>query len=104
MARTHIVIDATGTITTVPYTPQEEADADAQKAADDLAQAPMIAQQQKVSAIRINARRQALLNAIITEDDVALIADINARYPSLPANAIKAIVDIFLLISPIIRS
>lgn len=43
MSRNHIVTDLqTGQQTTVPYTAQEEADADAAKTADDAAQAPLI--------------------------------------------------------------
>ncbi len=51
MTRTHTVVDlATGQQTEVPYTPQEEIDADAAKAAYDLAQAPIITAQQRAAA------------------------------------------------------
>lgn len=105
MARTHIVVDLkTGQQSVVPYTTEEEAQADLDKAADDAAQAPLIIQQQRIAAVKLNARRQALVTAIQNNDDVGLIAAAQARYPSLTGDAAKFAVDVLLLIAGQIRS
>lgn len=105
MARTHIVVDVTtGQLTSVPYTAAEEAQADIDKAADDAVQAPLILQQQRTNAVKLNARRQALVAAIQNNDDAGLIAAAQARYPSLSGDAAKFAVDVLLLIAGQIRS
>lgn len=100
MARNHIVTDVTtGLTTVVPYTAQEEIDADAAKAADDLAQAPIIAEQVRRAALKGNARAVVLINALTTKDDVALNAAVTARYPGLTGDALKAVQDIALVLA-----
>lgn len=100
MARTHIIVDlTTGLQTSVPYTPQEEADADAAQAADQAAQAPIIADQQRRAAIRLNARTTAIIAALTTSNDTQLIAAVAARYPSLTGDGLKAVTDIALALA-----
>lgn len=78
-------------------TPPTQADVDA-------FYAPGIAQQARISAVRLNARRQALITAIQNNDDVGLIAAAQARYPSLTGDAAKFAADVILLIAGQIRS
>lgn len=73
MARNHIVTDvSTGLQTVVPYTPQEEADADTQKAADDLAQAPIIAETQRKAGLSADANVLALLTQAKTASNAQI--------------------------------
>lgn len=105
MTRFRRVLDLTkGTISDVPYTLQEEADADAAKAADDLDQAPVLLQQQRTAAVRANARRQMLVTAIQNNDDAGLITAMQARYPGLTGDAAKFAVDVTLLVAGVIRN
>jgi len=65
MSRNHIVIDiVTGQQTVVPYTPQEEAQADLDKAADDLAQAPIIAASQRKADFKADPNYQTMLTQL----------------------------------------
>lgn len=104
MARNRIVIDvATGSQTVVPYTAQEEADAGAIKAADDLARAPIIADQVRVAAVKANARRIALVTAIQGSDDAGVISYVNTKVTDL-ASAKVLLTDLALLVAGVIRS
>lgn len=78
-------------------TPPTQADIDA-------VYAPAIAEQQRLAAVKLNARRKALVTAIQNNDDAGLIAAAQARYPSLTGDAAKFAVDVLLLIAGDIRS
>jgi hypothetical protein len=105
MARSRIIVDlSSGGQSIVPYTAQEESAADAAKAADDVVQAPIIADQQRVAAIKANARTTAIVNALTTKDDVGLIAAVQNRYPSLAGDGLKAVTDIALALATIYRA
>lgn len=105
MARNRIVIDlVTGKQSVVRYTPEEEAQADLDKAVDDAAQTPIIADQQRIAAIRANARTAAIVNALTTKDDIGLIAAVQNRYPSLSGDGLKAVTDIALALATIYRA
>ncbi len=90
---------ATGVETLVPFTPQEEAGADAAKAADDLDQISIVAEKQRRAVIRANARTAALINALTTQNDTGLIAAVAARYPGLTGDGLKAVTDIALVLA-----
>jgi hypothetical protein len=65
--------------------------------------APPTPEELRIRAVRLNARRQALLSAIKNSDDAQLIAAVATRYPNLNGDAIKAVTDIVLVLAAVIR-
>lgn len=85
MTRTRTVIDATtGDQTTVPYTPQEETDADAAKAADDLVQAPIIANQQRRVGLSADPNFTALMTQAASSTNAQIDTWLTNNVTTLP--------------------
>ena len=103
MARTRIVKDlSTKELVVVPYTAQEEAEADAVFAADELAQAPIRADEQRRTAIKSNSRRQVIMNFINTHTDAEIEAYALAA-SNTQAKASRLLADIALIIAGSLR-
>ena len=76
----------------------------AKKASIDAVAVAAAQQTSRTAAVKLNARRQALVAAIQNNDDAGLIAAAQARYPSLSGDAAKFAVDVLLLIAGQIRT
>lgn len=70
----------------------------------DALQAPILAEQARLAALRTNNRTQAIVAALTTKDDAGLIAAVAQRYPALNGDGIKAVTDIALALATIYRS
>lgn len=72
-----------GAWTNVPYTPAEEAAADLLKQADDLAQAPIIAEQQRRDGLAASADYTDLLNRAKTASSAQIDTWLTANVTNL---------------------